>query len=867
MQRWTRALLWAAALAALLSVAAAGCTGNGCSEEAASALCDKDNAGLPTGCPNMAPQNVHPQDGDKTCQRVKDGDGKVLPNMVRCRFRLYGSKTNPKYEPFDKNQAPAGTPNTPAALKTLEFKFRRECKKSDPIVLRTGTLPAIAGTNVAAGTALAGTGATYELKVTAVGDDDTTEYDITVTSELFRDAKLKVFFRASFKTEAEAPAPSDFSLFEFANPVVPCGVSDCTCPQDVTVDGSTGLGAPGLVVDLAQPSPSPVALSFDTATDPDTLLGVEAVAKFAPPSVAAGKTAFKDDSNAYYTLELRSVTPADASAQPCPSSIVPDPALNLSPRKQYASSTTEVRMNLCPGRKYEYVLSACYKTPDSCADNDATDDVTVPAVPPRRDPEEAEAQINSGDFSVVPGTFAESPFGFPAKIDQFTPFWDGGSAITVYRVKVALVAATNPPDCPLPELTGAWTEITAGNELSLGSLCPGYQYNVWLDACHLEGGVQTCASGSGLEYGPVATTMPVVAPICKSVLSGALVQPSLSGISFKADGADTDVDTVMDEFAWQQYGYKTAILSFTDMYSGGAAWSNMTFFIRRYIMGQNGATATPYDTIVRGPTTKYGITVNSALVNNLNPSHCYGYTMMCCAQVPGEAARCCQTGASATWFMPSNARYNKDYCNGVNPGGQMAVGLRSIAGAGSEGTLIMGGSSTPASANAAANVQPAAASAANNNLILAVAIAVPAGVAVIAVVAVASVAYIVKSRNVGAMTASEIDAIRSAARAAAYATSSPKHGYAPLPASRSASFRVGPAEVPMAPLNAPFQMQPGSFGEINAAAARARAGRSFSCVAGPELGALATMRETTEVQDFGAPTARPSGSSAPHIDA
>eukprot|EP00741_Cyanophora_paradoxa_P020057 tig00021222_g19358.t1 len=227
------------------------------------------------------------------------------------------------------------------------------------------------------------------------------------------------------------------------------------------------------------------------------------------------------------------------------------------------------------------------------------------------------------------------------------------------------------------------------------------------------------------------------------------------------------------------YGFKDAIIYWPKVsYHGGAGQKadkyNITLF--RYIRGANGYAPDKYQNFYVAGTVDGD--VNFAYATNIQPSHCYGMGLKLCNSVG-----CCSPSSNplessvpfttedgkvlapigdSTWFQPSQNYANKNsreptdrgYCVAIKP---IGVVTKSLVGAVDFSGVPAEAATTTGTAGSAARSASTASSSGTSNTLLAVAIAVPVGIAGLAIGAVLA-AMVITRNQVRAATMAAVSA-------------------------------------------------------------------------------------------------------------
>eukprot|EP00741_Cyanophora_paradoxa_P003284 tig00000691_g3192.t1 len=479
--------------------------------------------------------------------------------------------------------------------------------------------------------------------------------------------------------------------------------------------------------------------------------------------------------------------------------------LNQTVRVDAVAGTTHYALPLsflCPGYVYAVQVKACNEV--GCSEPGSDETPVAPVAPFQVQPAPS---ITAGEFS-----FPALPVGTPATLSTFATPYDGGRPLTTYivnnisRVAIEGNSGACPPLYEAPVFPAALDASAASNPALIGSLCPGFTYSFNISAC-TKGETDDCMIGAASNA--FAVTVPAVAPICGIPAPPAQLPLSASYAGYSAgtyggqsvknvqflDALISDTDEVFTDYAISLMGFKDAFIFWPSMtYSGGADVSKFNLTLYRYIRGSNGYAPDKYQNFWHA-----GNIIgarNYAPVFNIQPSHCYAHSIKlcnsvgCCVPSTNPPAASVNT-ITPTWYQPSQNYANKKsteptdrtFCVSIKPIGATdapsTTTTKSI-GAGIDFGTSMGADAGSAAAGSAAR---STATAGTSNTLLAVAIAVPVGVAGIALGAVAAALIVTRKQvRVAVMAGQE--------RAARYAVMPPP-SMGSLNGPRTVSVRPG----------------------------------------------------------------------------
>eukprot|EP00741_Cyanophora_paradoxa_P020059 tig00021222_g19360.t1 len=427
---------------------------------------------------------------------------------------------------------------------------------------------------------------------------------------------------------------------------------------------------------------------------------------------------------------------------------------------------------LCPGYTYTVIVAACTDSPVEC--KSATVTRTMSAVAPTIPKwNNAPIEPTAADFTFPAGT---------AITASHNASYDGGKPLTSYTVTLTPVGTeagcpgTTHDKSPFEAVDGVLTTNTLNTGLSVSTyLCPGNSYTLAVKACNAEYCSDAAAFPGAGGIDMTTVTAPAVAPVCgvplpatvPSYISGPYGGQSVKSVDqLKALFPDIEGESPLLEWSdidQTLYGFKDAVVYWPKMAYQGEY--NITLF--RYIRGANGYAPDKYQTFyVAG--TLVDDAVNFAYATNIQPTHCYGISVKicnavgCCTPSSNPPTSTADTTAPNAWFQPSQNFANKNsreptdrtFCVAIKPlRTTLSTTIKSIGiDFGSSGAGV-----ADASSAAAARSASTASTSGTSNTLLAVAIAVPVGVAGLAIGAVLA-AMVITRNQVRAATMAAVGA-------------------------------------------------------------------------------------------------------------
>eukprot|EP00741_Cyanophora_paradoxa_P017122 tig00020960_g16534.t1 len=537
-------------------------------------------------------------------------------------------------------------------------------------------------------------------------------------------------------------------------------------------------------------------------------LGYEATVTWTYPT---GDDVLPADS---FQIDIVSAAKSDNSIGDCPYN---QPASAANPDIDPATSGTSINY-LCPGYTYTVSVSAC---------------VTVDGA---LQCERSELEVNE---PIAPTSFT-FPTGSSTTAAHNGTSYDGGAPITSYTMTLAKTDPNAAESCPPSRNAAPFSTVALTNEtftyvaensatwLSVTTdLCPGTTYTFTVKACNSAG----CSDAD-----TTVVVAPNVAPVCgvpvppvdrahvpNGYTGGLYGGQSVKNVAmlsqlFPDQNGDAANDSPLLE--WNDmdlslYGFKDAIIYWPKVaYSGGAGQAATKFNVSlfRYIRGANGYAPDKYQTFYVGGSVA-DQDVNFAYASNVQPSHCYAMSIKlcndvgCCSPSTNPPLNTQGTVGVYTWYQPSQNYANKksteptdrETCVSIKPFGSLgsdsivakSLTTKSIGidfGSSATGAAEAAGSSAASSAARSAST---ASTSGTSNTLLAVAIAVPVGIAGLAIGAVLAAMLVTRNQ------------VRSAALAAVSAGSrgqtlniqpASNASFDSRPRSASTVVLIGPAE-------------------------------------------------------------------------
>eukprot|EP00741_Cyanophora_paradoxa_P024697 tig00000282_g23841.t1 len=464
--------------------------------------------------------------------------------------------------------------------------------------------------------------------------------------------------------------------------------------------------------------------------------------------------------------------------------------------------------HLCPNYKYEVTLKACLVANPSDCDSSANEfvpDEVPPTVPAWNTPFSfgSDFVFTPADLSGLEtdGTFNRSSYDGGALINKYK------LALVLPSSLGDCPRTTTGGGYPTADNFDANGEAENGatDYLIETLLCPGLTYEFKVQACNTAGCSNNATVSITVPVVAPVCGIPLPAPepfqnphnaYTTGLYGGSTVQDIRALQALEAKLNATDPTLQLDEVYLNSLGFKTAVVYWPSMsYSGGDDPSLYTYnlTLQRYIKGINGYDNTKYQVFEAsyiqiyllvsfhgasaeaasaaqsGPFPMPGFNYAPTLANNVQPSHCYTMFVELC-----NSAGCCTPNhfndlgdlmegtVSAPWFQPSNTYGRKNsaepqdrlYCTNLKPwrgpygkSGSGSLRLTNMwIDAGAAGADASAGVAAGASSSGVAGVAAPAASAGTSNTLLAVAIAVPVGIAGLAVGAIAAAMVITRKQ-------------------------------------------------------------------------------------------------------------------------